>query len=306
MIQHLAHAELDKDAWDAMLLKAPNRSWYARSAVLDAAAPGWDALVDEDRRCLMPLAHRTRFGIPYLFQPIALQQGGVFGDTERHPGIVRAFLEAIPRKFRFVDITMYTAACAQLPAGAGEARTNHHLSLAPGMEVLRTGYGSQFRRNVAKAVQGTLRKDVAPEAFVALFARTTARRFKGSGPRELGILHRLLVDAAARGELRIHGVEEQDGLHAAAAFILWEGRAILLKSANDERGRGMRAMFRLLDSFIQEHAGSGLVLDFAGSNDPGTARFYAGCGAGTGIYLRLIRNRLPPPLCWLKPRSTPW
>jgi hypothetical protein len=80
----------------------------------------------------------------------------------------------------------------------------------------------------------------------------------------------------------------------------WEGRSILLKSANDERGQEQQAMFHLIDHCITSRAGSGILLDFAGSNTPSVARFNAGFGARSSVYLHLVRNRLPPPLRWFK------
>ena len=80
----------------------------------------------------------------------------------------------------------------------------------------------------------------------------------------------------------------------------WEGRSIFFKSANDEAGQERQAMFHLTDHYIAGHAGSGLLLDFAGSNTASVARFNAGFGARSTVYLRLVRNRLPVPFRWFK------
>jgi hypothetical protein len=45
---------------------------------------------------------------------------------------------------------------------------------------------------------------------------------------------------------------------------------------------------------VGQHAGSGIILDLAGGNDPLLARFYAGFGALPVLYLRALMNRLPP------------
>lgn len=96
------------------------------------------------------------------------------------------------------------------------------------------------------------------------------------------------------------GMRDEQGLIAAVCFMEWEGRSILFKSANDRAGQERKAMFHLIDRYIAEHAGSGIVLDFAGSNNASVARFNSGFGAHSTIYLRLKRNRLPIPLRWLK------
>jgi hypothetical protein len=60
-------------------------------------------------------------------------------------------------------------------------------------------------------------------------------------------------------------------------------------------------MFRLIDHYLGQRAGSGRVVDLAGSNDPSTARFYAGFGAASSTYFRLRRNTLPAWVQKLKP-----
>ena len=58
-------------------------------------------------------------------------------------------------------------------------------------------------------------------------------------------------------------------------------------------GRENRAMFFIIDKFIEEHAQTHLTFDFDGSNDPNLARFYKGFGSTEIKYPRLEINRLP-------------
>ncbi len=53
-----------------------------------------------------------------------------------------------------------------------------------------------------------------------------------------------------------------------------------------------RSMFKIVDGFIKEHAGSNLFLDFEGSNIPNVARFFAGFGATPEVYQGVSFNRL--------------
>ena len=48
MIKHLKHHEIDKAAWDALLLRCPDRVWYVQGWVLDLCCPTWEALVGDD------------------------------------------------------------------------------------------------------------------------------------------------------------------------------------------------------------------------------------------------------------------
>ncbi|MBL7954719.1 MAG: hypothetical protein JNJ91_06745 [Flavobacteriales bacterium] len=301
MIRHFKHNEIDKAAWDDMLLRCPDRIWYAQSWVLDLCCPEWEALVDDDGT-IMPLIWRRKFGIDYLYQPYGVQYQGVFSPA-RTPRTDEAFLDAVPKRFRYWDIHLNAA--MQVRAERGDrvsTNTTQDLLLNKDASTLRAGYSKGHLRNLRKAGDDPpmVHRDVTVREFVELFERTTGRRFGNIPEGGLLLLERMLSGALERRQCTIMGTREGGGLSAAACFVEWEGRSIFLKSANDERGLARQAMFHLTDRYITEHAGSGLLLDFAGSNTASVARFNEGFGARSSVYLHLIRNRLPAPFKWFK------
>src|SRR6185369_15841364 len=103
MIQYLRHADIDKARWDARLRADPEAQWYGLSTTLDAAAPGWDAMVDEHAGLQLALPWRRKFGIVYAYQPFLIQQLGPYG-AQRSPADVIRFLGELPGRFRYADI----------------------------------------------------------------------------------------------------------------------------------------------------------------------------------------------------------
>ena len=79
----------------------------------------------------------------------------------------------------------------------------------------------------------------------------------------------------------------------AVFFLIDRSRVIFHFAASDQSARETGAMFLLIDSFIREHAGQALTLDFEGSNDPNVGRFYKSFGATECIYHMITINRLP-------------
>lgn len=301
MIRHLEHSAIDKAAWDAMLLRCPDRVWYVQSWVLDLCCPAWEALVGDDGS-IMPLIWRRKFGIDYLYQPYGVQYQGVFCPA-RTKGIDDAFLAAVPKRFRYWDIHLNAA--MQVRADRGDrlfTNSTQDLLLDKEASGLRAGYSKGHLRNLRKAGDDppVVHRDVTVREFDELFDRTTGRRFGNIPEGGMLLLERMLSGAIERGQCMILGIREQGGLRAAACFMEWEGRSILLKSANDEVGIARQAMFHLVDRYITEHAGSGLLLDFAGSNTASVVRFNEGFGARSSVYLHLVRNRLPAPFKWFK------
>lgn len=302
MIRHLGHNEIDAALWNAMLSKCVNRMWYMQSWVLDIASPGWEALIDEEVGAIMPLTWRRKWGMHYLFQPYGLQQQGVFAPHV-DAALCAAFLAAVPKRFAYWDV--YLNEFMMVSAGAGDRVSENEqqvLVLEGDPVTLRSAYSKGHRRNLRReAVNGSvMTEQVGAQEFVDLFRRTTVERFGGGPSGSMTVLERIISAALERGQCRLLGMRDRGALIAAACFMEWEGRSIFFKSANDAAGLEQQAMFRITDQYIADHAGTGIILDFAGSNTASVARFNAGFGARSTVYLRLVRNRLPVPFKWFK------
>lgn len=298
MIRHLLHADIDKTWWDGQLEMCANRSWYAQSWVLDTACPGWEALVDDDTKAIMPLTRRRKFGYDYLYQPYGLQQLGVFAQNDPSRVLSEAFIAAIPERFKLVDIylneRMGNPGFKELTPN-----TNQSLVLDRSMTELRNAYSKGHHRNLKKPVPpGTEWSDrITAEEMTRLFVTTTARRHGGIRQQDRVVLGALIAGALERGEAEIAGFKQQGRAIAANCLLRKYGRVILFKSGCTDRGMAFSAMFHLADRIITERAGSGLTLDLAGSNAASVARFNDGFGAVRTIYFRLRRNNLP---YWLR------
>jgi hypothetical protein len=301
MIRHLEHSRIDKAEWDRLLLRCTDRLWYAQSWVLDLCCPQWEALTGDDGS-IMPLIWRRKFGVDYLYQPYAVQQQGVFSPA-RNEHTDSAFLDAVPTRFKYWDIHLNGAMHVRADrADRTAASTNQDLDLRADASTLRAGYAQGHRRNLRKCGDDppVIMQDVTSAEFVQLFERTTGKRFGNVPEGGMLLLERMISGALERSQCSLLGVRESGTLIAAVCFMEWEGRSILLKSANDKAGSDRQAMFHLVDRYISEHAGSRLLLDFAGSNTASVARFNGGFGARSTVYLHLVRNRLPAPLRWFK------
>lgn len=294
MIRHVNHQDIDKAQWDGAVRAAANATWYANSYVLDRMSPNWDALMDDATGAFMPLTKRRKYGIEYLFQPFALQQLGVFAPVAIDAAMTGAFLRAVPSSFRLVQIAgNETMARTEVPGWSFSARTNCTLDLSGGMGAVRSGYAKNTARNMAKT--GAVSTEVMlPSEFAGFYASTTLARFPDQDRRGAAGLGSLLSEAVLRKEADILGMrDEQGNLCGAVAVIHWQGRSILLKSGATERGREQNVMFHLVDHALELSTARSHLFDFAGSDHPGTARFYEGFGAKPSAYFRLERNTLP-------------
>lgn len=290
MIRYLRHSEVDKHDWDLRLEQCANKHWYGLSSTLDAASPGWDALIDEENGVQMPLPWRRKYGIRYLYQPFLVQHLGPYAMAP-DPSDPARFLHAIPRHFRFADIHVLWG---EGMTGVTE-RQNITVDLGAAKEELKSRYSEHHRRNVRKAEAADLQVDnhVMREELMGFLLGSEQFERWGIKPAQREDMKRIITMADAQGQLIRRGIREGGTLLAGAFFVRWGDRLIFLKGLANDRGRTVRAMFLLLDSVISEHTSQPILLDMAGSSDPELARFYMGFGGRASVYLHATLNRLP-------------
>ncbi len=295
MINYLRHADIDLAAWDRRMAACTNAAWYGLSATMEAAAPGWDALVDEATGAQMPLPWRMKYGVRYLYQPFLIQHLGPFSPEPGEDDAAR-FLHALPKRFRYADIYMLGAAISGVAGLRTEERTNHVLRMDGPVEALRASYSVNHRRSLRKAEQFgvVVERGVSSVRVIDFLEGSEQFTRWGIDTVQRETMRRVLVASEEAGTGFGRMVTSDDGPVAAAWFVRVGGRIIFLKGMGSAKGRDLRAMHALIDDVVSEHAFSGAFLDFAGGNDHQLARFYSGFGAAPVLYLRALMNRLPP------------
>ncbi len=303
MIMHLEHSAIDKQWWDARLEACHNRLWYARSHVLDAACPGWQALVDNESGAIMPLAVKRKWGFTYAYQPFMVQQLGVFAPDSS--GLAtEAFLSALPSSIQYADINLNVAQHRPERANARFVeRTNMVLDLSPGTDAVRGAYGQSHRRGMRKfGAHGEL-VSLDGGAFVSMVLGSPQARTWKMNPNSMAAFERMIHLIIERGEGTVVGIRSSIGWGAVGLFVTWGDRMIFLKGLTLGDGRESFAMHRMMDAMIGEASGRCRLFDMAGGESAQLRRFYAGFGARPALYLRAVVNRLPQPLRWYKQRS---
>lgn len=304
-IRYIKHAEIDRKKWDSCIHYAINGSPYAYTWYLNNVCEEWDGLVEGDYESVFPLVWNNRLaGYKRLFQPQFCQQLGLFSTHVLSAPRMKAFLEAIPAEFRYIDI--YLNARSFVPPKMDFEvfqRPNFQLPLADSYDDIRKKYSTNLKRNLKKAAQHklTFTTSIKPETLVTLFRTHQGERIPDMTDSSYHTLHRIMYNALHRGLGFITGIQDADGeLCAAAFFLSGHGKIINLLPSSSEKGKELSAMHILLDVLIRNNAGRPAVLDFEGSAIPSIARFYKSFGAEDVPYTRIKRNNLPFWLKWVK------
>ena len=302
-ILHLRHNQIDRTRWDATVSRALCDLPYAYSWYLDEVCPEWEALVADDYAYVMPLPLKQKWGIRYLIHPIWVQQLGIYSASEITAEIYAAFRRRIPYLMYEFNVNYLNYAVASDKVKS--VKTNLIVPHSEDIDPIRKQYGSNTRRNIAKANKCGLEiREASIDEFVALWqAENQSMRW------DLHATIRPLVEAAfksrdaincvskvdiAEGNFTPHlfGVYREGRLVASLFGMQTRGRFIYLIPVSNREGKECCAMFALVDYIIAniccpQH----LTFDCEGSMIEGVARFYRGFGAVEQPYASIAHCR---------------
>ena len=297
-IKYLTNDTINRTEWDEWVRSARNRRIYASSLFLDIFCPQWEVLVMGDGEAFMPLTRNRKFGISYLYQPIFVQQLGLFFRIDGCADHFPLFIEKLCNLYNFADLAMNemnidhcrTIQCAEM--------NNFLLRLDKPYESVAEKYNSNTRRNIIKSKRlGTeLRPGFRASDVVRLFTGHQGKLYPNIRRKNYEMLVSLLERGLEEGFIEIKSACAHDGRVIAYVCMLKDyDRYVFYFSANTAEGREKGAMFLLIDNFIRQYSGTGMLFDFNGSMNPDLARFYSGFGAEKTYYPRLRINKLRYP-----------
>ena len=294
-ISYLHQSNIDKKKWDECIENAGNGLIYGYSFYLDAMSENWDALVDDDYEIVMPLTWKRKYSIYYLYQPFFTASLGIFGNNISADH-VKSFLENVPKKFKYWDFYLNRKNLFSIPEFPMYERSNYILPLHENYEKLKSKYASSHVRNIKRAEQyGNFVKKNIPIEDVVQLAKEQAKSFSKIEDKNYLDFIQLFQFLKEKNCATTYGVySPQDKLVASCAYLFSHKRAYYILVGNHPEGRSSGASHLMINSFIKEHAGKNLTLDFEGSNIPSLAFFYKSFGSVLEKYPGIKMNKLPP------------
>lgn len=306
-IQYLRRNEIDILRWDQCIDRATNGLIYAYSFYLDKMSRHWDALVWNDYEAVMPLTWNRKYGLYYLYQPPFTASLGIFGNNLTE-ALVQEMLQAIPKKFRLIEIDL-NAGCIIHPSGAAgippsspapsspftRLRLNYVLPLTKSYEALYAQYRDNVRRNIKKSQQAKCRYECGIDINDVIYlSQWQMQKVSNLGRDDYDRFLHLYHLLKERNQAIACGVyTPNDQLIASCVYFFSHNRAYYILVGNHPNGRTAGASHFLIDRFIHHYAGTGMTLDFEGSDIRNLAFFYSSFGAQEEIYPAYHVNRLP-------------
>ncbi|GCD78358.1 hypothetical protein JCM31826_18400 [Thermaurantimonas aggregans] len=290
MIRLVKNADIDVKQWDTTIHLDPQALIYGLSWYLDIVAYGWDALVYDDYKAVMPLTPQLyKRVLPSVIRPYGTQQLGVFSRERVSAELLKAFLKKIPAKYVYKDLCLNAQnPIENIRSGKLIPRTNLLITLiGSNAEKIRARYSKNTKRNLAKAEKYPHQffYNDAPDVLLRIFQNNKGKELPHLQERHYATLRQIMYVAIHRktGYL-ITLYDEYNTAIAGLFFLEYRGRVILLFSATTDYGKETHALTLLIDHVLTQKAGLADVFDFEGSDIPGLRRFYEGFGAQEEIY----------------------
>lgn len=302
---YLVYHQINKKKWDACIRDSSNGLIYAESIYLDHMAENWDAIILGDYEAVMPLTWKKKWGIPYLYQPPFIQQGGIFSSKQLPEKMIPAFIEAAAGKFRFAEITLNYAN----EPGHGikqqvKWRNNFILPLGAGYQHIQQQYSSYINQRLNRLVKFSLKYERSADisAVIKLYKKLYSERMPTVQKKDFVHFEELCKLFYSQNRVIIRQVYNSDGMELLAAILLLRDQKRLYNiiSCILPNGKKLLANYFLYNEVIKEFAHENILLDFEGSDLPGIAYFYNKFASGNQQYPFVKFNRLPLPVKLLK------
>jgi hypothetical protein len=301
-IRLVQRADIEQPKWDGCVFHANNSMIYGFTWYLDNVCEDWVGLVEGDYESVFPLVYNTKLlGIKQLYQPLLTQQLGLFSVNALSSARLEAFLDAIPKEFKLVNICLNDRNRVRdtYTAFHYSPQPNYVLHLNLPYEEIERNYSDMLRRNLRKAIKAdlTLGNNIKPERLVEMVK--AYHKEKGNKIPD-SLYHtalRIIYNCMHRGVGFMSGAISPDGEILAAAFFMYsKGRIINLLNVTTTEGRKVNAMHFVIDMLIRTHANQPALLDFEGTSIAPLAQFYQSFGSLNQAYYKVSRNDLPQPI----------
>jgi hypothetical protein len=293
-IQFLKRTQINDAKWNTCVSNAPNGILYSYTWYLDCFAENWFGLVYEDYEMVMAFPCKSKMGIHYIYLPPLLPHLGLMGNNINN-SIFNLFLNAIPPKYRLIDIVVHNQENVLLPESVITPVINYCLGLNKPYEVLRKEYNDNTLRNIKKkSAEGELILLDNPMKVIEM-AKVQFSHFDKKVLLALDKFAALNLTCPVENRCKNYAYISKDKkLLAAASIMFSHQRMYYLVATSTREAKVLGAAHKLVDAIIHNFADTDTLIDFEGSAIEGIAFFYAGFGAKADHYQRIYINTLSP------------
>ncbi|KPK88224.1 MAG: hypothetical protein AMS27_00270 [Bacteroides sp. SM23_62_1] len=262
-INHYRNNEIDLTLWDETIISSVNACIYPLSWYLNITCPGWEALITEDYRSVMPLPVSRRYFVPVIIQPALTWQLGIFSKDIMDESLSEQFLCAIPSYYGIKSCQFNKFNALPYSNTIKKRKNTTELELISSYDRIQNEYSDNAKSKIQSALRNriSIMQNISSHEFLQFiyrFDRFSSRPIK---PTWLLFLRQILSNVIRYRMGEIHGAyTRENNLCAVVFFIRFKGRQIIHSAAADHEGINHGALYLIIDQYIAENTEKNLIL----------------------------------------------
>ncbi len=261
-IRYLKHEEIDKLKWDKCINRAFNGIVFAYSWYLDIVSYQWEALVMDDYDAVMPLTVNTSYSFSSIVQPKFTNQLGVFTAKLLGIKMVNEFLDAIPERFRKIELVLNPFNKVSHPKFSIKDEISYQLDLIAPYKSLYLKFSNGVKEKIkqSKVNKVQIIKQVNLKDLLLLKKNTSKDLVTFEN---LNILRRIIPFTISYNLGETFGAyNDKNELVAASFFIKSHQKSIQLITACTADGKAIFADIAIINSFFKMYSEHNITFDF--------------------------------------------
>jgi hypothetical protein len=295
-VTFIPHHKIDKTLWDNCINNAQHSSLYSTSFYLDTMPGKWDALVVNNYEIVMPLIHKKKYCISYLYQPAYLPQVGIFSSKGINENTIKLFIDKCFSLFKFIEISLLFPNYMETTYKnlTYKPLNNFVLKLEGNYESIRNNYLPSFHKSLRRLQKLSLNycKSNDVKKTISTFKEIYLERIKSLKEKDLIQFEK--VCKGLKQDCIIRQVKDKnENIIASVILLKFKNRLYNMQSYVTPEGKRMEANYFLYDKIIEEFSDKNYVLDFEGSSIKGIAAFYEKMNPVNEPSLFIKYNNLP-------------
>jgi hypothetical protein len=264
----------------------------------------WDALIQGDYDYVMPVTWKRKYGMRYVYQPAFIQQLGIFGKDVIDKAKIGEFIHVLQQQFHFAEYTMNYGNLLNMKTInlEGHWRNNFVLDLGKEHQNHERTYDTYLRQRIQRSKKNELIYAAADDlSLIKTYKKTYGNRLPFIRHKDYVQFEKLCSFYRQEGQLIVRKVFNNNHQMVAGVLMIRDTQRLYnILSVISPEGKKLLANYFLYDQIIREFSGSGLLLDFEGSDVPGIAYFYEKFADKNQAYPFICFNHLPAPFKWIK------
>ncbi len=294
IVKYLKYSEIDFSKWNKCISISFNGNIYAYSGYLDIVCQNWEALVLGDYDIVMPLTAKNKYNSTFLQQPPLTFQLGIFSTKKLDEKIILKFLNSIPKKYKYIDISLNKYNDFDNKNYIKNVRITYQLDLIYTYKRNYSKYSPLSKDTIKNATYNkiTVLQGITPNSFVNLIRQTDEKKvYKES---DLLIIRKLLSFSLLHKLGEVYGAYTADNtLCATGFFLLSNNISVFMLSIADNELYNNGAIYMIIDKFIKNHSEKNITLEFENNNILNSEEIFKSFGAKPFKYYNIKRSKLP-------------